>query len=59
MTVDQRGLWVRRGDRKGWDLAMRDIVFGVSVAIIVLEVVLLMIGLDMATGVEPSMFAAP
>jgi hypothetical protein len=44
--------------RKGWVLS--DIVFQVSVAIIVVEVVLLLIGMNLApAGVEPAIFAAP
>jgi hypothetical protein len=42
-------------ERWGWS----DIIFQVSVAIIVVEVVLLFIGLNLAAGVEPVMFAAP
>jgi hypothetical protein len=38
---------------------MRDMFFWVAVTIIVLEMVLLMVGLDMAIGVEPSIFGAP
>jgi hypothetical protein len=44
--------------RKGWGSS--DIVFQVSVAIIVVELVLLFIGLDFApAGVEPAVFGAP
>jgi hypothetical protein len=56
---------VLRGDHSGWDFAMRDtrgwsdIVFQVSVAIIVMELLLLSIGLNLTAGVEPAMFAAP
>jgi hypothetical protein len=40
---------------KGWS----DIVFRVSVAIIVMELILLSIGVNLAVGVDPAMFAAP
>jgi hypothetical protein len=39
--------------------AMRDIFFGAAVTIIVLELALLMIGLDMTIGVAPSIFTFP
>ncbi len=38
---------------------MRDMFFGLAMTIIVLELALLMIGLDMAVGVEPSVFPFP
>jgi hypothetical protein len=36
-----------------------DIVFQVSIVIIVMELALLSIGLNLAVGVEPAIFAAP
>jgi hypothetical protein len=55
-----------RGDLSGWDFAMRDtrgwsdIVFQMSVAIIVVELVLLIIGMDFApAGSNPPCLALP
>jgi hypothetical protein len=42
-------------DSSGWS----DIVFQVSVGIIVMELVLLSIGLNLIVGVEPAIFASP
>jgi hypothetical protein len=48
------GILQMRGTQ-GWS----DIVFQVSVAIIVVELALLSVGLNLAAGIEPAMFAAP
>jgi hypothetical protein len=57
---------VLQGDCRFWGCAMRewwrssDVVFKVLVAIIVVELVLLFIGLDLASsGVEPVTFSSP
>ena len=66
IPVWRDGLWCAAGNCRDWNCAMRkwwgssNIVFQVSVAIIVVELVLLIIGLDLTlAGVEPAVFGAP